>query len=116
MFRTRPIVWLRDLFVIYSVKRQTVSKLDLIEGSSLSSTSVDLLQHPQINNNEHWLSFKRPTDKSERQFSTYIVKDAVNNICARLLLLSYYNITSNSLPRPTLDGRESHVAKKNYTE
>lgn len=98
--------------MVDSAKKPTVFKFDLSEGSSPPIIGLDLLQHAQINNNEHWLSFKRLSDKSERQFSTYIAKDASSNIRVRLLLLSHYNITSNSLLGLTFGGKESHVAKK----
>lgn len=56
--------------MIESYGKLTVLRFGFIKGSSPLIIGLDVLQYPKIENNEHRLSFKRPTDKSKRVFYT----------------------------------------------
>lgn len=56
-----------------------VLKFDLVERSSPMIIGLDILQYANIDNTQGNLSFKRPTDISERSFSTFIAMDVNSN-------------------------------------
>lgn len=92
-FAAKPIVCSWDLFVIGSHGKPTVLKCNLIQGITALITGLDVPRYAKIDNNQHRLLFKRPTDKSKRFFSTYIANDAGNNKRACILLLPNYTVS-----------------------
>lgn len=83
----KPIVFSWDLFVIESHEKLTVLKLVLIQGISALMIGSDGLQYADVDNNEHHLSFKRPTENLE-EFSLHTLRMALKTI-GELTFLCY---------------------------
>lgn len=94
--------------------KPTVLKFYLVEGSSLITVGLDILQYANTDNTQHKLLSRSHTDQPKRMFSTYIAKDHGHYHRARLFLLPQYNLSSCSLLGINLNAKEAHiVVKKN---
>lgn len=67
------------MFDNHKKKKPTVLKFDLLETSAPMIVGLDVLKYATIDNMQRKLSFKAPTDKSERLFYTYTAIDVGGN-------------------------------------
>lgn len=100
------------MFITDRHNKPNTIKFDLLKPSYLLITVLNLLQFEKIDNKKQELSFRRPTDKSERPFATYIAPDQQNNKRARLLVPPHYRSTVDSLFTMNVYEQEPHIAKK----